>query len=225
MELAKQTNMMHWGWEWHPDYEPYYQNLLRTEDNFATIIDKLDWRSMRKTRKVAYNDIREPLKTFKPDVILIERLYNWIGLKESKVPKAIIYGDPHGKPNEWRRLINEYGASLIFHCSMDKFTKRFILAEDRYPNCKKVLMPFCAPTCLFKDYGFEREYDISILGRSGKTTRPVRTGMMEQLGIPDNLTGEFKVFHKPDQGKAGGIIKSIEKDLMLTWLSWRITLK
>lgn len=107
--------------------------------------------------------IRRVYASGNPDVIVIDHVWGvsrrWKNLAEIEIPKAFIVSDSHHEPSKKMEYIRQNKIDLaLFVC---KFSiKQF---KDGI-NCSVGWLPWSVDTRVFRDYGFERKYDVSSLG-------------------------------------------------------------
>jgi spore maturation protein CgeB len=115
-----------------------------------------------------------------PDVIVIDHFWHlsrkWKNLNNIEVPKACMVSDPHHEPSEKIEYINRNKVDLalfIYKHSISQF-------RDRGLECPVGWLPWSADTSVFREYGFEREYDVAFLGAVNRYY-PLRQRILEIL--------------------------------------------
>ena len=114
-----------------------------------------------------------------PDIILIDHYWKvcrkWKNLDKINIPKALIISDPHHEPFKKADFIrkNKIDLSLfVYKFSINQFKNKI--------DSKMEWLPWSVNTSIFKDYGFERKYDVTFLGTVG-TGYPLRKKILEKL--------------------------------------------
>ncbi len=118
-------------------------------------------------------------KIFEPDIILLQgfrkkemlELDRWKNLKKTSAPKAIFFSNPHVDPQIRANIINQAEIEMsLQHVKgwIHKYKPLFT------PNHKMRWVPFCINPDVFKDYGFDRLYDVAILGAMSPEVYPLR---------------------------------------------------
>jgi spore maturation protein CgeB len=121
----------------------------------------------------------------KIDVILIDHYWHlssqYKNLDKIEIPKAFMVCDPHYEPKEKIRFIQQNKIDLalfIYKQSLSEYTAQGV-------NCHVEWLPWSIDTTVFKEYGFERKYDVTFLGTANKYY-PLREKILKSLSqIPD----------------------------------------
>ncbi|GAG85991.1 unnamed protein product, partial [marine sediment metagenome] len=132
-------------------------------------------------------------KIYKPDVILIQgfrkRVDRWKNLNKTSAPKAVFFSNPHEDLHMRARQLNQAKIDMSLHHIknwMNRYKPLFA------PSHKMRWVPFCINPDMFKDYGFERIYDVAILGAMYQRVYPLRTKIRKTLVGRKDL----KIFHR-----------------------------
>lgn len=145
---------------------------------------------------------------YKPDVILIQGFRGvdrWKNLNKTLAPKAVFFSNPHEDPQMRARQINQAEIGMTLHHVkgwIHIYKPLFI------PSHKMRWVPFCINSAVFKDYGFERIYDVAILGAMNPKFYPLRWLIANTLVNRKDL----KVFHRLRPG--GGYVPDPNKAFM-----------
>lgn len=143
-------------------------------------------------------DARKLVKVFNPDLIYIS-LYTWDHLDKIDIPKTMFWTDPHGD--------TPGNIAWAKRSRIDSILMPYIGRSDKYgiPRYEKMFadspvkirfFPFWVDTEVFKDYGFERDIDLCLLGRTG--WRPFRLKIFNYYKDEGGKAGEnYKVFYYP----------------------------
>ena len=136
-------------------------------------------------------------ETFKPDVILIFAIKNrvWSNATKIKAPVAIIMTDPHGARPARLNWINDDRIPM----TMFRYIGGWEWWEERmFEGHKQRWLPDVCETSIFRDRGFDREYDFGLLGRKHRSTYPLRYAVTNWLGYapPMDPAPKYNVLHK-----------------------------
>jgi len=114
-----------------------------------------------------------------PDVILIDHYWDvarkWKNLDKIKIPKASIVSDPHHEPSKKIEFIRKNKIDLALFVVKHSIMK----FKDRI-DCSVGWLPWSVDTSVFRDYGFERKYDVTFLGKVSRSY-PLRQRILETL--------------------------------------------
>jgi len=172
-------------------------------------------------------DVAKLVKKYQPDAITLFTFHNtvnfvsfvagnpiWKNFDKVTVPKIMFYGD--ARENYLRLLHAWYIYKNRFHMSlhMCKYIKgggiedfkKFIITSPRHgqPHIVKHF-PLSVDTNIFKDYGFEREYDIFFIGAT-KALYGIRMRMIRALVKRAQEVKDIKMFwrSRPRHNKGWG---------------------
>jgi len=130
-----------------------------------------------------------------PDVVLIDHCWGlsrkWKNLDKIEIPKAFIVSDPHHEPSKKIEYIKQNKVDLalfVVKHSIEQFKDRI--------NCSVGWLPWSVDTSVFRDYGFERKYDVTFLGTVHRYY-PLRQKILESLC----KTSDIKFFTKRHPGQ------------------------
>jgi len=130
--------------------------------------------------------IRRVYADCNPDVILIDHYWRvshrWKNLDKIEIPKAFIVSDPHYEPSRKMEYIRQNKIDLaLFICkhSIRQFKDRI--------NCSFGWLPWSVDTSVFREYGFERKYDVTSLGVVNRFY-PLRERILEILPKTAGMT-------------------------------------
>lgn len=130
-----------------------------------------------------------------PDVILIDHNWKvsrqWKNLEKIEIPKAFIISDPHHEPSKKMAYIRKNKIDLTLFV-LKHTLKQF---KDKI-DCPVGWLPWSVDTRVFRDYGFERKYDVTFLGAADRFY-PLRQKILETLP----KTPGIKFFTKSHPGK------------------------
>jgi len=152
-------------------------------------------------------DISKIMRMYNPDVILHDgRLMNfdyWTNLDKTTMPKAMFYGDPETHVEARTDYINKNKIDLSLHFCNRVYNSPTISERvvDIFSEHKAVWLPWSVPSSIFKDYGYEREYDLGCLGRV-YWLYPLRLKAWREFGAISQRDGTFndskglKIFYK-----------------------------
>lgn len=142
-------------------------------------------------------DVEQFAKEHKPDLIYMERYWNWENLTRVNAPKIMYVSDPHGHIAPMTDFINQNKIDMTVHVyrNPDQRFGMHTYRERVFKDHKLRFLPHPVDIGVFKDYGFEREYDIALLGRHARKRYPVRGRAHRKLldGLKTK-TDEFKIF-------------------------------
>ena len=155
-------------------------------------------------RNTFITDLTVLEEEFKPDVILIFAMKNrvWHNAKKIKAPVAIIMTDPHGARSRLDWIKNDEIPMTLF-----KYIGGWDWWADRFfKGHKQRWLPHVCETRIFRDRGFDREYDFALMGRRHKSTYPLRYKISKWLGYasPRAINPKYKVFFKHRHKRSWG---------------------
>ncbi len=171
-EMARHAEVSTYGIGWgHPDI-PIKQLWRRKETDILKLVD-----------------------IFKPDYIFIDLYWNWENLDKVDIPKTIFWGDPHEDAFnriEWVTK-NKVTGLMPFVGIYPRAGLQWY--RERLPDHIKLkYFPMWVDTNVFKDYGYERDIDLCLLGRCG--VRPFRAKVYNYYKDNGGEAGEnYKVFY------------------------------
>jgi len=150
------------------------------------------------------HDLKKLYDEYKPDVILIHQRKKeiWFNRDQIPVPCASIMWDNHGFREERCAWLNNEKIDMTLFRSkgFDHVGKAGIKWwKDNLWNGHKIRwMPAACNLEVYKDYGYEREYDICLIGRSHASTYPLRHLIYKHFRNPDvlDLEESFKANKK-----------------------------
>jgi glycosyltransferase involved in cell wall biosynthesis len=149
-------------------------------------------------------DMPKLVKEHDIDIIIIRgQTGKWVGLEDLSIPKVLIRGDPHALLKETTSWVKKRGIGASCHLIYGEPGLRGVHPWKKLvdPDHRTMHLPFSVPLEKYYDYKFDREYDVSILGRIGHRTYPTRTAIAEAAINPDN---GFKPFRKQRPGTSWG---------------------
>ena len=121
-----------------------------------------------------------------PDIILIGTNFPpvpyWRNLNQVDIPKAMVISDPHYRFEDKLHFASNNKISLcLFDC-------RFAMKRNAFLNWKKKnqdifckWLPHSVDSNVFRDYGFERVYDVVSAGMTKESIYPLRNKMRKAL--------------------------------------------
>ena len=139
--------------------------------------------------------IRRVCANGNPDVIVIDHIWalsrKWKNLDEIEFPKACMVCDPHHEPSEKIEYIRRNKVDLalfVYKHSIRQYRNRGL-------NCSVGWLPWSVDINVFREYGFEREYDVTSLGAVSQYY-PLRKRILKVLP----KTAGIKFFTKKHPG-------------------------
>jgi len=113
------------------------------------------------------------------DVIVIDHYWDvsrkWKNLDKIEIPKAFIISDPHHEQTGKIEYINKNEIDLSLFV-----VKHSIMRFKNKMNCSIRWLPWSVDIRVFRDYGFERDYDVTFLGTVGRYY-PLRKKILNTL--------------------------------------------
>ena len=171
--LSELTDVTWWGDGW-PDYD----TNLTVQEN----VDKLET---------------------KPDLIVTFKPLKLKGIKDVDIPVCLRYNETYDW--DWTiKEIDESGAEfVIFHHEHDEHIPMSKYQEHYGNKVKFVYIPHCAEKSVFKDWDYEKEYDLMIGGATFSKSLlgqhyPLRDRMVKILQKMSNLG--YRIYQHPHPG-------------------------
>ncbi len=158
-------------------------------------------------------DIPTLEEMFDPDLIFIAHFQIWENLDKKTCPAVTLVTDPHGKPQQTCKYINDNKIDATFHrvrgVREDGTLTYGIEANYRgkvWDGHHLVFLPWSIPTHVFKDYGFERIYD-AVMAWNSRGYYPIRGRMVQDYnnGKLDDL--EIFYSHKPTRTRGLPLVR------------------
>lgn len=162
-------------------------------------------------------DVSKLNKEYDPDLILLQGFWeitgkpviNWKNLDKLKTPKAVFFSDPHSSPQKRIEWINRNHIDVSLQAlkaGMNYFGSKL------YDGHKMIWVPWCINLNVYRDYEFNRIYDVAILGSSKPRYYPLRDKIWKTLLSYETRKEGIKVFHRPRP--PGGYNVDTKKTLM-----------
>jgi len=155
-------------------YGPGYQNYK------YTVLSSLI------SRHNIFKIIRRIYGRENPDVIILDAYWppccQWSNLDKIKIPKVLLVSDPQEAPLDKIEYINRNNIDLALFAYKHNISG----FEDKI-NSKIGWLPWSVNTNVFKPYGLDRKYDITLLGSMNPNVYPLRTKIRDELYKHSNI--------------------------------------
>ncbi len=140
-------------------------------------------------------DILKLVKVFKPDFIYIDLYFEWDNIPKTDIPVSIFWSDPHDRIDRYLLWVKENKPDVCLlpywgdypRWGMQRFREN--LPED----IRLKFFPISVNVDIFKDYGYERDIDLCLLGRVSRRWLPLRTPIINHY----KDSKDYKVFYRP----------------------------
>ncbi|GAG73703.1 unnamed protein product, partial [marine sediment metagenome] len=139
-------------------------------------------------------DVSKIVKIFDSDAIFIQGYWSsgkgsnplWKNLDKVSVPKISMFSDPHNSRKRRSEWIIENKIDVSFHPYKNAMA---FVEKHTHKEHQVKFMPWSVPTDIFKDYRFERKYDVAILGSPYLLRKHYHDVLRKQ--------NDLKIFHRP----------------------------